>query len=212
MTAQHFFLRLFTNLRRRTASPATPNPLIDHARRSCPNRDSCPLRRSPPHPVPCPHASLRRMLTVVPAKAATSHPRSPAPRLRPGWNEMEPNGTKLKVLLLLITPDSRARRQPRPHEANKAMPSPHRTSGRRAKRGHGGLIFSPAARSKRGQPRPNGSRIQPSAPDALLKQPRARGGTATENEQTFDTSGAPRYVPAINPPVSRLRHRLSGKP
>ena len=102
MAAQHFFPAFVHNLGRRIASPTTPNPLIDPARRLCPNRDSCPLRRSPPHPVPCPHESLQRIPTVVLAKAGTSHLRSPVLRLRPG---MERNGTKRNQTKSFATPD-----------------------------------------------------------------------------------------------------------
>ena len=75
---------------------------------------------------------------------------------------MQPNATELKVSPLLPTPT-------RPTRATTRAGCPPRTSGRSAKRGHGGLISSLNRRSKRGQPRPNGSKestLPPSLPCA----------------------------------------------
>ena len=66
------------------------------------------------------------------------------PRRRYECNQMQSNATELKVLSLLATPSE-------------------------AQRGHGGLIFSLAARSKQSQTGPNGSKIQ--TPSAGTHQP-----------------------------------------
>ena len=81
------------------------------------------------------------------------------------WNKMEQNGTELKVCrsyaLLRAVPRRGWLLLATRNEATTIETGPLRpvvTSKRRAKRGHTGLISSLAARSKRGQPRPNGSR------------------------------------------------------
>ena len=72
---------------------------------------------------------------VVPAKAGTSHPR-PAQTTRNGtkWNEMEQNGTELKVSPLLGTPDEANQGHSQGQLAHRV-----RVSGG-PKRGHTGLI------------------------------------------------------------------------
>ena len=87
---------------------------------SCPvqagNQRQLPIALKPSQSVHCLHASYTRRHFVVPAKAGTSHPcplsRHSSEGWNPSegsgdreWNEMEPNGTELKVSPLLPTPD-----------------------------------------------------------------------------------------------------------
>ena len=129
--------------------------------------DNCPLRHSP---ADCYIVPMRRLREIPPSlPRRRSDPLALWERVRVRvreCNEMQPNATELKVSPLLSTPGEANQGHNQGQLAHRRSPLPLGEGQGEGctKRGRGGLIFSLAARNKRGQTGPNRARGRPPCP------------------------------------------------